>query len=61
MPTVNVMMFSGRSLDQKRRLVRGITDVVAEALGVSTESVTVRITETSRENTAYGGILSVDA
>ena len=35
MPIVTVQMYDGRTLDQKRELVKGITDVVARVTGNS--------------------------
>lgn len=60
MPIVRVELFKGRSVDQKRELVRGITDVVARSCGVSAEGVHVLIKEMSRENWGRGSVLNVD-
>jgi 4-oxalocrotonate tautomerase len=59
-PIVRVELFTGRSVDQKRELVRGITDVVARTCGVSAEGVHVLIKEMSRENWGRGAILNAD-
>ena len=37
MPIVHVELFQGRSLEQKRELVRGITEVVSRTCGVAAE------------------------
>jgi 4-oxalocrotonate tautomerase len=60
MPLVTVAMYEGRSLDQKRELVRGITDVVARVTGNSPEAVHVIVEEVKRENWAIGGLLQPD-
>jgi 4-oxalocrotonate tautomerase len=60
MPIVTVQMYDGRSLDQKRELVKGITDVVARVTGNSPEAVHVIIEEVKRENWANGGLLHPD-
>jgi 4-oxalocrotonate tautomerase len=61
MPTVEIKMFVGRTLDQKRALVKGVTDAVVESLGLGADAVSVRITETTRENSARGGTLNIDS
>jgi 4-oxalocrotonate tautomerase family enzyme len=47
-------------LDQKRELVKGITDVVARVTGNPPEGVHVIIQEVIRENWANGGLLTPD-
>ncbi len=60
MPIVHVELFEGRSVDQKRELVQGITEVVARTCGVSPDGVHVLIEEKSRENWGRGSVLAVD-
>lgn len=60
MPMVVVQMYDGRTLDQKRELVRGITDVMVRVTGVSAEGVHVVIEEVKRENWSIGGKLWPD-
>lgn len=60
MPMVHVEMLDGRSLDQKRALVRGITDVVARECRVDPAGVHVLIHELSSENWADAGTLERD-
>ena len=60
MPVVTVQMYDGRTLDQKRELVKGITDVVARVTGVSEEGVHVIIDEVKREHWSIGGRLWPD-
>ena len=60
MPMVSVWMYEGRTLDQKRELVQGITDVVARVTGVPAEGVHVVIEEKKHENWAIGGKLWPD-
>ena len=60
MPIVRVDLFAGRTLEQKRELIRGITEVVARTCGVSADGVHVLINEMSRENWARGSVLNVD-
>jgi 4-oxalocrotonate tautomerase len=60
MPIVTVAMYEGRTLDQKREIVKGITDVVARVTGTPPESVHVVLDEVKRENWAIGGLLQPD-
>ena len=60
MPIVHVELFAGRTQEQKRELVRGITEVVARTCGVSPEGIHVLINEMSRENWGRGSVLHVD-
>jgi 4-oxalocrotonate tautomerase len=60
MPFVTVSMYEGRTLDQKRELVKGITEVVARVTGVTPQGVHVVIDEVKRENWSIGGLLWPD-
>jgi 4-oxalocrotonate tautomerase len=60
MPVVRIEMYDGRSLDQKRQLVKEVTDVVARVTGNSPQGVHVIIDEVKRENWAIGGLLWPD-
>jgi 4-oxalocrotonate tautomerase len=50
-------MWSGRTIEQKRRLVRLVTDGVVEALGVEPQEVKIKIYEGEKHNAARGGVL----
>ncbi len=60
MPIVTVAMYEGRTIDQKRGIVKGITDLIARVTGNPADSVHVVIDEVKRENWAIGGILQPD-
>jgi 4-oxalocrotonate tautomerase len=60
MPIVTVAMFEGRSIDQKRELVKGVTEVVARVTGNHPDAVHVVIEEVKRENWSIGGVLTPD-
>ena len=60
MPIVTVQMYDGRTLDQKRELVKGITEVVARVTGNDPQAVHVIIDEVKREHWANGGLLTPD-
>lgn len=57
MPEIVVYLAEGRSLDQKRGLVKDITDAVVRNCAVKPEVVTVSIMETAKTNKAKGGVL----
>jgi len=57
MPEVYVHAIEGRSLDQKRALVKEITDSVVRHFGVDPDAVMVQIVESSKANKAKGGVL----
>src|ERR1700733_13283784 len=57
MPEVYVHAIEGRSKDQKRALIKDITDAVVKNFGVTADAVLVEIIETSRDNKAKGGVL----
>ncbi len=60
MPVVRIEMYEGRSLEQKRELVRGVTDVVARVTGNPADAVHDIIEENKRENWSIGGLLQPD-
>jgi len=57
MPEVYVYAVEGRSLEQKRALVKDITEAVAKNFNVGADAVMVQIVESSKENKAKGGVL----
>ncbi|HEY6773955.1 MAG TPA: 4-oxalocrotonate tautomerase [Oxalicibacterium sp.] len=57
MPTINVQLFEGRTLEQKRAFVKAVTEATVATLGSSAESVDILITELKREDWATGGVL----
>ena len=60
MPEVYVHAVKGRSLDQKRALVKDITDAVVKNFSVAPEVVTVEIVESEPTAKAKGGVLFSD-
>jgi 4-oxalocrotonate tautomerase len=57
MPEIYVHAIEGRSKEQKRALIKDITDAVVKNFGVGADAVLVEIIETSRDNKAKGGVL----
>lgn len=60
MPDVYVYALEGRSIDQKRGLVKEITDAVVKNFNVAPEGVTVQIVEQPATNRAKAGQLFAD-
>jgi 4-oxalocrotonate tautomerase len=61
MPLVTVKAIEGRTTEQKRKLVRDITEAVVKHFETKPESVIVDIIEFSRENLAKAGKLFIDS
>lgn len=60
MPTIQVTIIEGRSQEQKRELVRGITDVVTRTCNAKPERVVIYINEVKKEHAARAGVLRSD-
>jgi 4-oxalocrotonate tautomerase len=60
MPVVQVEMFAGRTLEQKRAMVKEVTEVFVKTINCKAEDVKIIIRELSRENLAEGGSLFID-
>ena len=60
MPVVQVHLKEGRSLDEKRELVRRITDALVEVCGSVEERVHVIIDEVPEQSWGRGGTLLSD-
>ena len=61
MPTVSVVALEGRTVEQKRALVKDITEAVVKNFNVNSEQVTVVIHEITTENIAKDGKLFLDS
>ena len=55
-------MYEGRTIEQKRKLVKAVTEAIVQTLGppLIPEEVEVMINEIKREHFARGGILDID-
>ena len=60
MPLVFVEALEGRNTDQKRGLVRDITEAVTKNFDVGPDAVTVVIREIKAEHLAKAGKLKID-
>lgn len=60
MPVVQVHLKSGRTVEQKREIVRRMTDTLVEVCGAVEERVHVIINEVEEESWGRGGQLLSD-
>jgi 4-oxalocrotonate tautomerase len=60
MPHVQITTLGGKTQEQKRTIVKRITEVMVEEAGVPPEMVTVAILDVSPDNYAIGGDLITD-
>jgi 4-oxalocrotonate tautomerase len=60
MPEIVFYALGGRSVEQKRALIREFTDAVVKNYNVDASAVTVTIVESAKEDKAKGGVLFSD-
>lgn len=60
MPTLRVELMEGRTVEQKRNLVRALTQAVVDTLGSKPESVDILLFDIKRHDWATGGELWSD-
>lgn len=58
-PEVQITMKT-RSLESRKNIVKGITDVIVRETGVDPEWITIHFYETNEEMVARGGLLLSD-
>jgi len=61
MPILQVELLKGRTVEQKREMVRKVTDAVTETLNCPKEVVSIIIREMELENFAKAGVLKADS
>lgn len=60
MPIVHIHMLKGRSVEQKRAMVDGITKVICDTAKCPADAVKIVISDMEFENFAHAGVLQVD-
>jgi 4-oxalocrotonate tautomerase len=60
MPIVTIKLLAGRSKEQKRGLVKDVTEAIARNAGCPPGAVHIDLIEYSQENLAEGGTLFCD-
>ncbi|MCX8007637.1 MAG: 4-oxalocrotonate tautomerase [Coriobacteriia bacterium] len=61
MPIVHIHMYEGRTVDQKRELVKRVTEAIVESVDAKPESVHIVIHDMARHDYGDGGKLGCDA
>ena len=57
MPTLRVELMEGRTAEQKKELVKALTEAVVKTLGSKPEAVDILLYEIKRHDWATGGVL----
>ena len=60
MPVIQITISLGRSLDQKRELIKVLTKETARIMKTDEEKVRILIYEVSKENWGNAGVLGID-
>jgi 4-oxalocrotonate tautomerase len=60
MPFVTIKIIEGRTIEQKRGMVKDVTQAIVKNIGCPTEAVHIDIVETKRENIGQAGKLMSD-
>lgn len=60
MPVVTVQMWTGRSVEQKRKLVAAITDAMVQHAGCKPDHLHVIIQDVPKESWGRAGRLGID-
>ncbi|MBL3684737.1 4-oxalocrotonate tautomerase (plasmid) [Sinorhizobium meliloti] len=57
MPWIRIDLSEGRSVEQKQRTAKAVTDAIVEHCGCTPESVSIVFNDVSSDNWAFGGNL----
>jgi len=60
MPEIVVYLIEGRTLEEKRALVKDMTSVVVKNIGVPPEAVVISLVEQPKTTKGKGGVLFSD-
>lgn len=60
MPNVVIDFLEGRTIEQKREMVKRVTDALVDTLNCKKEAVHITIHEISTDQVANGGVLRCD-
>lgn len=60
MPFVEIKIWEGRTVEQKRALTKAVTEAMVEHANADPSGLHIAITEYSRENWARAGVLGID-
>lgn len=60
MPLVTIKLIEGRNVEQKRGMVKDVTEAIVKNIGCPPTVVQIDIVEYNQENLAQGGQLFID-
>ena len=60
MPIVQIELFEGRTLEQKRAMAKKVTEAIVETANCKPEAVTIIMRELKKEHLAKAGTLMID-
>jgi 4-oxalocrotonate tautomerase len=60
MPLVTIKIIEGRNIDQKRGMVKDVTDAIVKNIGCPPTAVQIDIVEMKQDNISQGGKLFCD-
>jgi 4-oxalocrotonate tautomerase len=60
MPLVTIKIYEGRTIEQKRGLVKDVTAAIVKNIGCQTSAVHIDIVDLKKENLGIGGTLAID-
>jgi 4-oxalocrotonate tautomerase len=61
MPTLNIQLFEGRTVEQKREYAKALTEATVKVLGCDASAVEVIFQDVKKSDWATGGVLWSDA
>jgi 4-oxalocrotonate tautomerase len=60
MPVIQITMSQGRTVEQKRELIKVLTKETARILNTKEEGIRILVYEVSKENWGNAGVLGLD-
>ena len=60
MPVIQITVSQGRSVEQKRELIKVLTKETARIMKTNEEKIRILIYEVSKENWGNGGVMGLD-
>ncbi len=57
MPLVHINMFKGRTMDQRREMVKEVTNSIVKTLKCDKEAVRIVVNEIEKDDVSVGGVL----
>ncbi len=61
MPIVHIHLYEGRTVEQKRELVRSVTEAIVNSVNTAPENVHIVIQDMAKHDYGDGGKLGIDA